>query len=57
MYYLIVLSAVAMFGGCFALNDAYRKLRSSSMASSMESSFVGSLAGLFVLLIHKRLWF
>ncbi len=51
MYYLIVLSAVAMFGGCFALNDAYRKLRSSSMASSMESSFVGSLAGLFVLLI------
>ena len=40
-----------MFGGCFALNDAYRKLRSSSMASSMECAFVGSLAGLAVLII------
>ena len=40
-----------MFGGCFALNDVYRKLRSSSLASSMESSFVGALAGFAVLLI------
>lgn len=51
MYYLLVLISVVMFGGCFALNDVYRKLRSSSMASSMESSFMGSLAGLIVLLV------
>ena len=46
MYYALILLSVVMFGGCFALNDAYRKLRS----SSMESSFMGSLAGLIVLL-------
>lgn len=51
MYYLLVIIAVILFGGCFALNDAYRKLRTSSVASSMESSFIGSLAGLVVLLI------
>lgn len=51
MYYLLVVISVIMFGGCFALNDAYRKLRTSSVASSMESSFIGSLAGLVVLLI------
>ena len=39
-----------MFGGCFALNDLYRKLRTSTMASSIENSFVGSVAGLVVLL-------
>ncbi len=43
-----------MFGGCFALNDVYRKLRSSSIASSMESSFIGSVAGLAVLLAVSR---
>ncbi|MBQ3529503.1 MAG: DMT family transporter [Oscillospiraceae bacterium] len=51
MYYAIVLLSVAMFGGCFALNDVYRKLRTSNLASSLESAFVGSLAGLAVLLI------
>lgn len=50
MYYMLILISVAMFGGCFALNDAYRSLRSSSMESSIESSFVGSVAGLVVLL-------
>ena len=50
MYYLIVLISVIIFGGCFALSDVYRKLRSSSIASSMESSFIGSVAGLAVLL-------
>ena len=43
-----------MFGGCFALSDVYRKLRSSSIASSMESSFIGSVAGLAVLLAVSR---
>lgn len=50
MYYLIVTISVIMFGGCFMLNDLYRRRRSSSLASSMESSFVGALAGLVVLL-------
>lgn len=50
MYYIVIILAVVMFGGCFALNDAYRKLRTSSVSSSMESSFVGALAGLVVLL-------
>ena len=40
-----------LFGICFALNDTYRKLRTSCLASSLESSFVGSVAGLAVLLM------
>lgn len=40
-----------MFGGCFALNDKYRVIRSSSLESSLESSFIGSVAGLAVLLL------
>ena len=50
MYYSLVLISVVIFGINFALNDIYRKLRSSSIASSMESSFMGSIAGLAVLL-------
>ena len=57
MYYLLIIIAVLMFGGCFALNDEYRKLRSSSFTSSMESSFVGSIAGLVVLLFVSGLHF
>ena len=57
MYYFLVIAAVAMFGGCFALNDVYRKLRSSSMKSSMESSFVGSFAGLFLMLVMNGFHF
>ena len=50
MYYLLIIVAVLMFGGSFALNDEYRKLRSSSFVSSMENSFFGGIAGLIVLL-------
>ena len=50
MYYIVILISVAMFGGCFALNDTYRKLRGSGLSSSMESTFIGSIAGLIVLL-------
>ena len=57
MYYLLIIIAVLMFGGCFALNDEYRKLRSSSFASSMESAFVGGIAGLIVLLFISGLHF
>lgn len=51
MYYFLVVISVVMFGGCFALNDCYRKLRSSSIKSSLESSFIGSLAGLVMLFL------
>lgn len=49
MYYILILIAVVTFGGNFALNDVYRKLRGSHFTSSMESSFIGSVAGLIVL--------
>lgn len=50
MYYALVMIAVMIFGGCFFLNDAYRKERGSSIVSSMEAAFVGSVAGIIVLL-------
>ncbi len=50
MYYLLIILSVIMFGVCFALNDAYRKIRGSSLKISLQSVFVGSLAGLIVLL-------
>ena len=51
MYYALIVLSVLMFGGCFALQDVYRGLRGSSLKISMESAFLGSLAGLAVLLI------
>ena len=51
MYYGLILISVAMFGIGFALQDAYRSMRGSGLAISLETSFVGSLAGLAVLLI------
>lgn len=50
MYYLLVMIAVVIFGGCFSLSDAYRKTRGSGIVSSMESAFVGSAAGIIILL-------
>lgn len=51
MYYGLILVSVAMFGVGFALQDAYRSLRGSGLRISLETSFVGSLAGLAVLLV------
>lgn len=51
MYYGLIILSVAMFGGGFALNDVYRKMRGSSLRISMESYLVGSVAGLVCLLI------
>ncbi len=51
MYYGLIILSVIMFGGCFALNDVYRKLRGSSVKVSLQFSFVSSVAGLIVLLI------
>ena len=50
MYYLLIIVSVMMFGGRFALQDTYRKLRGSGLKISLETSFVGSLAGLVILL-------
>lgn len=50
MYYITVIIAVILFGGGFALSDVYRRLRSSSIRSSLESSLIGAIAGLTVLL-------
>lgn len=49
MYYALILLSVSMFGGGFALNDLYRKMRGSGLKISLESSFIGALAGLTVL--------
>lgn len=50
MYYSLVIIAVVLFGGCFALNDVYQKLRSSSLYESMALAFIGAIAGLAFLL-------
>lgn len=50
LYYSLVIIAVVLFGGCFALNDVYQKMRSSSLAESMALGFIGSVAGLAILL-------
>ena len=57
MYYALIMLSVAMLGGCFALNDVYRKKRSSNLLSSMESSCIGAVAGLIVLFIINGIKF
>ena len=49
-YYGLIILSVVMFGMCFAFNDIYRKNRGSSLMISMESTFIGGLAGLIALL-------
>ena len=49
MYYGLILLSVVMFGGCFALNDRYRRMRGSTLKVSLEASFIGSAVGLIVL--------
>lgn len=53
MYYGLIILSVLMFGGCYALQDAYRNMRGSKLNISMENSFVGSVAGFVVLLIFN----
>lgn len=50
MYYLLILLSVVMFGGGFALNDVYRKLRGSSLYISLQFTLISSVVGLFILL-------
>lgn len=49
MYYAFIMLSVLIFGGCFALNDIYRKKNGSSIKISLQFSLVGSLAGFAVL--------
>ena len=51
MYYALILLTTVMFGGCFALNDGFRKVQGSSIKSSLQFSLTGSLAGLLVLFL------
>ena len=51
MYYALIILSVIMFGGCFALQDTYRKLRGSGLRISMEAACIGGVAGLIVLLV------
>ena len=51
MYYALIIVSVLMFGGGFALNDTYRKMRGSNLKISLQFSLVGAFAGLIVLLI------
>ena len=50
MYYALIMLSVVMFGGCFALSDVYRKMRGSSIKISVESSVVGSLSALAIMI-------
>ena len=51
MYYGLIILSVVMFGGCFALQDVYRKMRGSHLRVSLESALAGSVTGFFVLLV------
>ena len=49
-YYILILLAVGLFGGGFALNDVYRRARGESLYVSLQFTLHSSLAGLAVLL-------
>ena len=57
LYYGLIFISVAMFGGCFALNDVYRKMRGSSLKISMEASFIGAVAAIICLIIINKFQF
>ena len=49
MYYGLILLSVAIFGGCFGLDDLYQRRRGTSLRISLEYSLLSALAGLTVL--------
>ena len=53
-YYALILLSVVMFGGCFALNDVFRRMCGSSLRISLYYTFFSTLAGLAVLLAVNR---
>lgn len=53
----MIIFSVLLFGGCFALNDMYRKMRGSSIKISLQFSVISSFAGLLVLFILNNFKF
>ena len=51
MYYGLILISVMIFGGCFALDDLYRRRRGSSIRISLEYALMSALAGSVVLTV------
>ena len=51
MYYFLIVLAVVLFGGGFAVQDAYRRLCGSGVTVALRMSVIGGLAGLAVLLL------
>ena len=51
MYYLLIIFSVILFGGNFALNDIYRKMRGSSVKISLQFNFISSVAGFIALVV------
>ena len=51
MYYGLIILSVVMFGGCFYLNDVYRRQRGSAVKVTLQFTVTSSLAGLAVLFI------
>ena len=51
MYYALIFLCAIIFGGCFGLNDAYRKNAGSGFYASMWFSLIGSAAGLVILML------
>ena len=51
MYYGLILISVIMFGGCFYLNDEYRKKMGSSLKISLQYSAISAFAAAVMLLI------
>lgn len=57
MYYGLILISVALFGGTFAINDAYRRERGSGIKISLQFSLISSLSGLIILLAANKFLF
>ena len=53
MYYALIILSVIMFGGQFALNDAYRKMRGSNVKVSLQFTLIGGIVGLAVLMLFN----
>ena len=52
MYYGLIILSVVMFGGCFVIQDVYRRVRGATgIKMTLETLFVGSLGGLAVLFV------
>ena len=54
MYYGLIILSTVIFGGCFAIQDVFRRVRGASGTKmTFESTFVGGLTGTVVLLIFN----